>query len=227
VSSSVGGEQGINVTMLAFVNAAGKAFPGTRHLHFPRVKVNLTKMINLPDGFLPLACPSGWMTSELFLLSLQHLLKNVKCSPEKPILLILDNQTSHISYPVVEFCKKSGIVLFTLPPNTSHVTQPLDKCFFGPMKSDMSQEHRHWMRNHPRERNSIYDVPQLTKAPYQRRFNSKNINSAFAACGIYPLNRHAVPEHSMFAPSSVTDLPNGIGNEKLYLMIVFHNRLST
>lgn len=213
--------------MLAFVNAAGKAFPGTRHLHFPRVKVNLTKMINLPDGFLPLACPSGWMTSELFLLSLQHLLKNVKCSPEKQILLILDNQTSHISYPVVEFCKKSGIVLFTLPPHTSHVTQPLYKCLFGPMKSDLSQEHRHWMRNHPGERNSIYDVPQLTKAPYQRRFNSKNIKSAFAACGIYPLNRHAVPEHSMFAPSSVTDLPNGIRNEKLYLMIVFHNRLST
>ncbi|KZR96615.1 Uncharacterized protein APZ42_008949 [Daphnia magna] len=71
----------------------------------------------------------------------------------------------------------------------------------------MSQEHRHWMRNHPGERISIYDVPQLTKVPYERRFNSKNIKSAFTACGIYPFNRHAIPEH-MFAPSSVTDLPN-------------------
>lgn len=94
------------------------------------------------------------------------------------------------------------------------------------MKLDMSQEHRHWMRNHPGERISIYDVPQLTKVPYERRFNSKNIKSAFTACGIYPFNRHAIPEH-MFAPSSVTDLPNGIVNEKLYLMIVFDNRLST
>ncbi|KZS03743.1 Uncharacterized protein APZ42_033455 [Daphnia magna] len=205
VSSSVGGEQGINVTMLALVNAAGKAFPRT--FIFPRVKVNLNKMINLPDGFLPLACPSGWITSELFLMSLQHVLKHVNCSPEKPILLILDNHTSHISYPVVEFCKKSGIVLFTLPPHTSHVTQPLDKCLFGPMKSDMSQEHRHWMRNHPGERIFIYDVPQLTKVPHKRRFNSKNIKSAFVACGIYPFNRHAIPEH-MFAPSSGTDLPN-------------------
>jgi hypothetical protein len=29
MSSFVGGEQGINVAMLAFVNAAVKAFPGT------------------------------------------------------------------------------------------------------------------------------------------------------------------------------------------------------
>ncbi|EFX68885.1 hypothetical protein DAPPUDRAFT_114147 [Daphnia pulex] len=170
-------------------------------------------MINLSDGFLPLACPSGWMTSELFLLSLQHLLKNIKCSPEKPILLILYNQTSHINYPVVEFCKKSGIVLFTWPPHTSHVTQPLDQCLFGPMKSDMSQEHRHWMRNHPGERISIYDMPQLTKVPYQRRFNSKNIKSTFAAC-VAPPNGTEV-RNSLSALVSETDSQQDVLGEIL------------
>lgn len=105
VSTTTSQEQGTNVTMLAFVNAAGKHFPGV--FVFPRVKVNLEKMINLPEGFIPLAHKTGWMTAELFLISLQHLQKQINCSPQKPILLIMDNHISHISYPVVEFSKKN------------------------------------------------------------------------------------------------------------------------
>ena len=62
-------ERGVNVTMLAFINAAGKLFPGT--FVFPRKKVS-SKMINLPAGFIPLAHSSGWMTEENFLISLKH-----------------------------------------------------------------------------------------------------------------------------------------------------------
>jgi hypothetical protein len=38
----------------------------------------------------------------------------------------LDNRISHISYPVVDYCRSKGIIIFTLPPHTSHVLQPLD-----------------------------------------------------------------------------------------------------
>ena len=64
VSSSTGGEQGINVTMLAFVNADGDAIPGV--FIYPRKKVNLDKMVGLPEGFLPLAHQSGWRNEDLF-----------------------------------------------------------------------------------------------------------------------------------------------------------------
>lgn len=76
------------------------------------------------------------------------------------------------------------------------------------MKQDLKQEHHDWIMQHPGQRISIYDVPGLTIQPYKKRFISRNIKSAFAACGIYPFNRHAIPEH-MFAPSEVTDLPAG------------------
>jgi hypothetical protein len=56
-------ERGDNVTMLSFVNAAGKLFPGV--FVFPRKKVN-DKMKNMPQGFIPLAYPSGWMTENNF-----------------------------------------------------------------------------------------------------------------------------------------------------------------
>lgn len=214
VSSSTSGEQGINVSMLAFVNAAGKAFPGV--FIYPRKHVDLQKMTDLPDGFLPLAHQTGWMNDELFLLSLNYLKNQVVCSPEDPILLTCDNHSSHISYPVVEYCKNNGIVLFTLPPHTSHVLQPLDKGLFGPMKEDIKTEHREWMRLHPGQRIGIYDVPRLTNGPYHRRFTPQNIKSAFAACGIFPFNRHAIDER-MFAPASVTDLPLGKRNSTINL----------
>jgi hypothetical protein len=78
-------------------------------------------MIILPEGFIPLAHKSGWMTAEFFLVSLKHLQKQINCSSQYPILLIMDNHVSHISYPIVKFAKENGIVLFTLPPHTSHV----------------------------------------------------------------------------------------------------------
>lgn len=63
-------ERGVNVTMLPFVNATGKLFPGV--FVFPRKKVS-DKMTNMPEGFIPLAHPSGWMTEENFLIALKHL----------------------------------------------------------------------------------------------------------------------------------------------------------
>ena len=62
-------ERGDNVTMLPFVNAAGNLFPGV--FVFPRKKVN-DKMKNMPQGFIPLIHPSGWMTEDNFFIALLH-----------------------------------------------------------------------------------------------------------------------------------------------------------
>lgn len=68
-------ERGTNVTMLPFVNAAGKLFPGV--FVFPLKNKN-DKMTNLPEGFIPLVHPSGWMTEENFLIAIEHFHSQVK-----------------------------------------------------------------------------------------------------------------------------------------------------
>jgi hypothetical protein len=85
------------------------------------------------------------------------------------------------------------------------------------MKGDLKHAHSDWMRLHPGKRISIYDVPGLTKGPYERRFTVENIKAAFAACGIHPFNRFAIPEY-FFAPAQVTDLATG----KLQLHLIKH-----
>jgi hypothetical protein len=156
------------VAMLAFVNAACLAIPST-FIYLVK-NVNLKKMVNLPDGLIPLATPSGWMTADLFLISLKHFVSLITVSQEKPILLILDDHISHISWPVVEYCKELGIILFTLPPHTPHITPPLGRGLFGHLKGELKHAHSGWMTLHPGKRISIYDVTGLTKNPYDRRF---------------------------------------------------------
>ena len=50
------------------------------------------------------------------------------------IVLLLDGHSSHICPETIRFTAEEGIIVFTLPPNTTHVTQPLDKGLFGPLK---------------------------------------------------------------------------------------------
>ena len=57
------------------------------------------------------------MTGENFFKSLQHFKIHVNCSKEKPVLLTMDNHTSHLDYRAVQFAKENRIVFFTFPPH--------------------------------------------------------------------------------------------------------------
>lgn len=49
-------------------------------------------------------------------------------------MLIFDGYGSHITKDVIDYCKWHKIVLFCLPPHTSHFLQPLDVVLFQPYK---------------------------------------------------------------------------------------------
>jgi hypothetical protein len=53
-------------------------------------------------------------------------------------LLLCDGYDNHISAQFVRFCIDNKIVLFLLPPHSSHLLQPLDVGVFGPVKAVMS-----------------------------------------------------------------------------------------
>lgn len=57
------------------------------------------------------------------------------CVCVRPILLLMDGHSSHYSPMVIQEAAKKKIILFTLPPHTTHLFQPLDKGCFGPFKS--------------------------------------------------------------------------------------------
>lgn len=87
---------------------------------------------------------SGWFDGATFEDWFQsQFLPEVK-NEEGMAIMIDDNLSSHISLQVLQLCEESNIKFVCLPPNTSHLTQPLDVAFFAPMKRLWRRILRKW-----------------------------------------------------------------------------------
>lgn len=58
-----------------------------------------------------------------------------KFDDDEPKVIIGDNLASHISVSVITECQKGKIRFVLLPPNSTHLCQPLDVAFFKPLKT--------------------------------------------------------------------------------------------
>ncbi len=205
VGSVTSAERGELVTVVCAVNAAGNATPPM--FIFPRVKFKDCFMIGAPPGAKGTSTRTGWMNEDTWAEFLDHLIQHTNCTPDRPMLLILDNLKAHISLKAVEIAKSNGIVLLTLPPHTSHRMQPLDVTVFGPFKTQYSRALDGWMRSNPGKTVSIYQIAGLVNEAFMSAVTPRNITSGFRSSGIFPYNRYIFPDEA-FAPSMVSDRPN-------------------
>jgi len=136
---------------------------------------------------------SGWFDSVTFENWFESVfLKEVKGGG--PSALIGDNLASHINERVLRLCDEHDIKFICLPPNTTHISQPLDIAFFRPMKGAWRELLREWKKT---KNGSCYST--LPKDVFPRLLNklmekidlnkTQNLKSGFAKAGIYPLNR--------------------------------------
>lgn len=204
IGSVTSGERGVNVTMVAAINAVGNQVPPM--LIFPRVHFKDHMLKGSPPGAIGGANPSGWINEHLFLDYLKHFIAHVKPTVDNKVLLIYDNHESHISLPAINLAKDNGVTLLTMPPHTSHKLQPLDRTVFGPYKTFYNQASNQWLTNNPGKPISIYDVSEIVGAAYPRAFTINNIVKGFAVTGIWPFNEHIFGEDE-FLSSYVTDRP--------------------
>jgi hypothetical protein len=119
--------------------------------------------------------------------------------------LICDGHGSHVQPEVLRFCIDNNISLLLMPPHSSHLCQPLDVSVFSPLKTYLSAEVDKIIRY------GISSIQKFEWADAYRRarpqaMKETNIQSAFRAAGLCPLNRRKVlvrmPE---FNKASITD----------------------
>ena len=79
------------------------------------------------------------------------------------------------------------VVLFTLPPNTTHVSQPLDKGCFGPLKIEWKKVCHKLVKEG--QVVTHYTFSRLFSEAWMRSITVKNILSGFCVTGIYPLDQ--------------------------------------
>lgn len=198
------GERGENVTFVGIINAAGNTIPPVYIVG--RVRNPSEYIQGAPESSLVLGNKTAWMTKELFLHVLEHIKSYTNTSVENPILLLVDNHTSHVSLEAVKFCKESGITLLTFPPHTTHRMQPLDVGIYGPFKTALATIYDDWLISNPGKTITVRNLGEFTNKAFNRAFTRQNIINSFKKPGIWPVNRLAFSDED-FVASTVTDQP--------------------
>ena len=144
---------------------------------------------------------NGWMDMDLLenWLSL-HFLRYAP--PVRPLLLLMDGHSSHCSPTAVHFAAEHEIILLTLPPNTTHVTQPLDKGCFGPLKAAWRDVCQGYITKNRGKVVTRMSFSPLFSAAWKKSMTMHNILSAFKVTGSYPVDRDKVL-HKVAAPDSL------------------------
>ena len=113
------------ITVVACTNAGGGYLPPMIIWNTETLSPGQT--LGEVPGTLHAFSSKGWMDQELFYFWFtEHFLRYVPST--RPLLLLLDGHSSHYCPSTIHLAAKEKLIIFTLPPNTTHLT------VFGPLK---------------------------------------------------------------------------------------------
>ena len=177
------------LTIVACTNATGYCIPPM--VIIDRKNLSQTFCEGEVPGTIYGLSTSGWMNMELFHLWFsQHFLKYVPSC--RPILLLIDGYKSHYNPETIQLAAKEQIILYTLPPNTTHLCQPLDRGCFAPLKTAWREACHQFMSENPGKVVSRYSFSRIFSIAWMKSMTGKNISASFKVTGIYPFNPHAL-----------------------------------
>ena len=125
------------VTVLACCNAAGYVIPP--FVIFDRKTLKPELILGGVSGTMYGLSSNGWIDSDLIEQWFEHHFL-AHAPPTRPLLLLLDGHSSHFKPSFVRRAAEEQVGVFCLPPHTTHLTQPLDKGCFGPLKMYWREE---------------------------------------------------------------------------------------
>lgn len=149
-----------------------------------------------PDGTRYNRSKSGWFEATIFEDWFEFLLLPRLKKIEGVKLVIGDNLSSHLSVHVLNLCDEHQIKFICLPPNTTHLTQPLDIAYFRPLKIKWRQLLNSYKLSVNNKTISKQDFPRLLRSLTESLAENgkENLKRGFEKAGIYPFNRRKVLE---------------------------------
>jgi len=117
--SAVGSGDKTQITVLACCNAAGYALPP--FVIFDRMSLKPELTVGEVPGTVYGLSKKGWIDEDLFELRFaRHFLSHAP--PVRPLLLLVDGHSSHFEPSVIQRAASEGVILFCLPPHTTHLS---------------------------------------------------------------------------------------------------------
>lgn len=186
------GSEKENVTVLVTFSADGKICPPC--VVYPYVKPPRAIADNMPEDWILGKSDTGWMRADVFYEYVANGLHQwiMEHNIKKPILFFVDGHRSHMSVELSRFCDENGIILYALPPNSTHMMQPADVAVFKPLKEYWRQAVRSWQsENEDKTLTKVYFASVFKRALENPKI-SEHIKNGFRRCGLYPCDMEAV-----------------------------------
>ena len=177
------------ITVLACISAGGHCLPPMVIWDRKTLSPELTNG-EIPGTIYGLS-ENGWVDHELFDTWFHH--HFLRYAPSiRPLLLLMDGHSSHYYPGTIYMAAKEKVILFVLPPNTTHLTQPLDKGCFGPLKMKWAEVCHRYTATNPGKVVNRFVFCKLLNEAWAQSMSSGNIMAGFKTTGIYPLDRTAI-----------------------------------
>ena len=205
-------------TVLACVSTAGLTLPP--FVIFQRKTMNYELTIGEVPGTLYGLSDKGWITQKLFLHWFHnHFLAYIPAK-KRPVLLLMDGHSSHYCPAMIRMAAKEKVILFILPLHTTHLSQPLDRSCFGPLKTFWRQVCQTYCYKNPGSVVGMYEFSRLFAEAWYNSMTIKNITSGFKVTGVFPVDRYAIklPEDTIrpaFNPEALA-MKSGLAYIPLY-----------
>ncbi|XP_038074804.1 jerky protein homolog-like [Patiria miniata] len=193
-------------TIIACGNAMGNRL--TPYIIFKGARVRQEWTEGTLSGTGYNATKTGWSNSATFLQWFKgHFLPQV--GSVRPLLLLYDGHSTHISVQIIEEARLEGVHLFVTPPHTSHILQPLDVGCFAPFKATYNRAVHNWLHKYKNTGCILVeeDIASLACKAYMMGISSDSLVSSFRCTGICPFNPDVVlsklPEQPERGSSSI------------------------
>ena len=167
---------------------------------YPRKRITDNLKVGAVAGTTFHCSDNGWVNAELFIKWLHFFVESIP--PARPVLLILDGHSSHISIEVIEFARSNDVHMLCIPAHTTHILQPLDVGVFKSFKSYYYKACKKELADHPNRVITTEQIAGLVGRAWPQSLTPVNIMSGFKKCGIYPLNPGEITDRQL-APSTL------------------------
>ena len=177
------------ITVIACVSASGQCIPP--FVIFDAKRLNMEWRKDEVVGTSYGLSDNGWVDSELFRGWLSEHFHSHAVS-DRPVLLLLDGHSSHYQPELISYAKQYEVILFCLPPHTTHESQPLDASVFRSLKQNWQHACHNFIQSNPSLAITKYQFSGLFKEAWGKTMNPATISSGFRKCGVYPFNPNAI-----------------------------------
>lgn len=196
VSGTTSSKAKENITVLACVSADGQVPPPM--IIYPRKRISEAIIENSRgEDFIIGKSDSGYIITECFY---EYMCNGFNDWLEandikKPVVVWTDWHETRINFHLAKTLQDLQIILYGLPPNSTHFMQPLDVSVFGPMKKAWRTAAADWQESHPDETLTQAYFATVFLPMYKKACKKENILNGFRKCGLHPFDPEA-PDYS-------------------------------